>query len=301
MRTAFKVLLGVAVGVTVAAAIGGRVGAEPIRPGDPITPRDNKPREEISVVSGPDGVTIFISIVEETPGTDGAPGSPDTISTSDGPSCSASPMDIGNSSTGWVRAGLEAHPGTTPYSVSCDNGYFGIAWVPTDAPAAPQIVVGGPAVPAVDPVAIQASVLGIVPLPPITVGANPDIGLVAMPAWFWVDGYNGATLYGSRSIGLTMIEVEITPTGYDWNFGDGATLATRSLGRAYPTESDLQHTYEQSSLMAGGTFTVQLDITFSAQYRVNGRGPWLPLAPVVQSFTREYPVQQLQSVLTSGR
>lgn len=35
-----------------------------------------------------------------------------------------------------------------------------------------------------------------------------------MPAWFWVDGYNGATLYGSRSIGLIMIEVEITSTRY---------------------------------------------------------------------------------------
>src|SRR5690606_9032304 len=141
---------------------------------------------------------------------------------------------IGNSSVGWVRAGIEANPGTVPYTVTCDNGYFGIAWVPTDAPAAPQIVVGAPAIPAVDPVAIQASVLGIVSLPPIKVGANPDIGLVAMPAWFWVDGYNDQTLYGARIIGLILIEVEITPIGYRWTFGDGAELETLSLGIAYP-------------------------------------------------------------------
>jgi hypothetical protein len=149
-------------------------------------------------------------------------------------------------------------------------------------------------------VAVQASVLGIVPLPPVQVGANPDIGLVAMPAWFWVDGYDGSTLRGSRTLGLITIEVEITPTGYRWSFGDGAVIETLSLGRPYPVESDLQHTYEQSSLSTGGSFDVGLDLTFSARYRVNS-GPWLPLEPVVQSYTRAYPVQQLQSVLTSSR
>lgn len=300
-RTTLRRLLAAALGAIVAAGSVSPIGAEPLRPGDPVTPRENKPREEIAVVSGPEGVTIFISVVGQVPGSDAAPGSPGSISSPTGPSCSASPTNVSDTSAGWVRAGLAANPGTVPYSVSCDDGYFGIAWVPTDAPAAPQVIVGAPPIPAVDPVAIQASVLGIVPLPPIKVGANPDVGLVAMPAWFWVDGYDGATLYGARSIGLITVEVEITPIGYDWTFGDGATLETHSLGRAYPSESDLQHTYEQSSLMAGGTFSVQLDITFSAQYRVNGRGPWLPLAPVVQSYTRDYPVQQLQSVLTSSR
>lgn len=273
---------------------------EPV-PGGAYGTGGNKPDSaQISVTSGPSGVTIYIAIAEMSPGSNSAPGSGDTISGGGGPSCSATPMDVGNSSVGWVRAGIEANPGTVPYTVTCDNGYFGIAWIPTDAPAAPQIVVGAPAIPAVDPVAIQASVLGIVPLPPIKVGANPDIGLVAMPAWFWVDGYNGQTLYGARSIGLILIEVEITPIGYRWTFGDGADLQTLSLGSAYPEESDLQHIYEQSSLVAGGTYEVELEITFEARYRVNGR-LWQPLDPVTQSYVREYPVQQLQSVLTSAR
>ncbi|MEZ4503142.1 MAG: hypothetical protein R3C39_10995 [Dehalococcoidia bacterium] len=255
---------------------------------------------EINVVSNADGVTIYIGLVELAPGSEGSPGDDDTISVTEGPNCTATPMNIGNASVGWVREGLEAHPDTVPWSVNCDNGYFGIAWVPTDAPAAPDVVVGEPPIPAVDPVAVQASVLGIVPLPPIKVGANPDVGLVAMPAWFWVDGYDGSTLRGSRTLGLITIEVEITPAGYQWTFGDGAVLDTLSLGRPYPIESDIRHTYEQSSLIAGGTFEVQLDITFSARYRVNG-GAWLPLAPVVQTYTRDYPVQQLQSVLTSSQ
>ena len=254
----------------------------------------------MSVVSGPAGVTIYISMVELGPGNAGGPGDDEPISVTEGPTCTATAVNVGNASVGWVLEGLEEHPGTLPWGVNCDNGYFGIAWVPTDAPAAPDIVVGEPPIPAVDAATVQASVLGIVPLPPIEVGANPDVGLVAMPAWFWVDGYDGSTLRGSRSLGLTTIEAEITPAGYHWTFGDGATLDTSSLGRPYPLPSDLQHTYEQSSLIAGGAFEVRLDITFDARYRVNG-GPWLPLAPVVQTYTRDYPVQQLQAVLTSSR
>src|SRR5690606_6700386 len=148
--------------------------------------------------------------------------------------------------------GLDANPDTVPWWVLCDSGYAGVAWVPTDVPAAPEVVLGAPPVPAVDPEALAASVLGIVPLPPIEVGANPEVGLVAVPTWFWVEGYDGSALVGSRTLGNVTVEVEVTPTSYEWSFGDGASLRTGSLGRRYPDESDLRHTYEQSSLGAGG-------------------------------------------------
>lgn len=273
---------------------------DPLTPGAPVSPRDNKPVAGISVVSGPGGVTIYISFVEQTPGSGGAPGSGGTISTTTGPKCTSSPINIGNASIGWIREGLAAHPDTTPWAVNCDNGYFGIAWVPIAAPGPPAVVVGAPPLAGVDPVAIAAEVFGIVPLPPIRVGANPGVGLVAMPSWFWIDGYDGRRLSGSRAVGLVVVEVEIWPANYHWSFGDGAVVDTLSVGRAYPAESDVRHTYEQSSLRAGGTFTAQLDITFAARFRVNG-GAWQPLAPVVQTYSRAYPVQQLQSVLTSSR
>ena len=73
---------------------------------------------------------------------------------------------------------------------------------------------------------------------------NPNTGLVAMPAWFWVRGYSGGTLSGSSALDRSMVEVEITPTGYRWSFGDGTALYTRSVGRAYPAESDIRHLYE---------------------------------------------------------
>ena len=162
--------------LAMAGVLFGHEPAEAAGPGgyDP-DPQSPTASSQISVVSGPDGVTIYIGFVELAPGSDGSPGADDTISLTDGPSCTATPINIGNASVGWVREGLEAHPDTVPWGVNCDNGYFGIAWVPTDAPAAPDVVVGAPPILAVDPVAVQASVLGIVPLPPIKVGANPDV------------------------------------------------------------------------------------------------------------------------------
>ncbi|PKN81925.1 MAG: hypothetical protein CVU47_04940 [Chloroflexi bacterium HGW-Chloroflexi-9] len=209
-------------------------------------------------------------------------------------------MNIGHSSAEWVQAGLDANPDTVPWTVSCDTGYFGVAWVPADAPGAPDVVVNGPPGASVDPLTVAESILGAVPVPPVTVSANPGIGMVAMPSWFWVDGYDGAPLYGAETLGLITVQVEVTPERYDWSFGDGHTLVTNSLGQRFPAESDIQHIYERSSASTGGAFPVRLDITFSTRYRVNG-GAWLPLEPIVHSFALDYPVQQLQAVLTRGQ
>lgn len=262
-------------------------------------PQPMLPKADINVVSAPSGVTIYIATTASMPGAAPAPETTIAQGGSGGPSCSANPMNIGNSSTGWVQQGAAEHPGATPWMVQCDNGYVGVAWVPVNSPDQPAVVLGNPPGAGVDPSQIAASVFEIVPLPPVTVGVNPGTGLVALSSWFWIDGYDGSTLRGSRTLDSVAVEVEITPTGYLWAFGDGSTLETTSVGRAYPDESDIQHQYEQSSLGTGGAFTVKLDITFSVRYRVND-GPWQPLPPVTQSFDREYPVQQLQSVLTRG-
>lgn len=254
----------------------------------------------IEVLATDAGVTIFIGITNTTPGSPGAPGSSEPVNGPDGPACTATPMNIGNASSGWVQAGLEANPGTVPWTVTCDSGYFGIAWVPVDAPGTPDVVVNTPPGPAVDPVAVAQSLLGLVPLPSVSVGANPGVGLAGMPSWFWVDGYDGSALYGSETLGSITVEVEITPERYDWSFGDGANLVTASRGTPYPAVSDIQHTYERASSAAGGGFEVRLEITFSARYRVNG-GPWQPLGAIARVFAQDYPVQQVQSVLTAGR
>jgi len=283
-------------------------------PGAGLTPRPERQETEVetNVVASETGVTIYVGIRSTTPGVPGTPGSTDLISAPGAPACSATATHIGALSD-WAREGLQAHPDAIPFAVSCDDGYFGIAWVPVDAPGDPDVVVEVLPEDAVDPEAVAQSLLGLVPLPPITVGANPGTGLVAMPSWFWVDGYDGSPLYGSEALGNTTVEVEITPQRYDWHFGDGGFVSAGSLGRPYPDESDIQHTYEQSSLVAGGQFEVRLEITFAGQFRViteedDGEGnivvtvgDWEPLDPMVRSFVAPYPVQQLQSVLTSGQ
>ena len=90
--------------------------------------------------------------------------------------------------------------------------------------------------------------------------------------------------------------MEVQPLRYRWSFGDGTTAETTSLGQRYPAESDIQHVYEQSSLAAGGAYSITVEVTFVAQYRVSG-GAWQTLDPITRSFSNDYTVQQLQSVI----
>ncbi|MDP9180644.1 MAG: hypothetical protein M3O21_02855 [Chloroflexota bacterium] len=205
-------------------------------------------------------------------------------------------MDVGLGQMEWLLAESQLHPGDAPWTVTCDDGYFGVAWVPiaTD-PTDVQVVVGPPA--PIDPVSVAAELRDHLPVPDMIVSVNPATGLVALPSWFWIDGYDGAPINSSDTLGGITVEVQIVPQRYTWSFGDGATLETTSPGKPYPAQSDVQHAYEQSSFGAGGAFAVTVEISFSAQYRVNG-GAWQPLDAITRSFTSDYPVQQLQSVLT---
>lgn len=265
--------------------------------GGGYTPNPSLPDSDVTVRSTDNGVTIFISVTQTSPGHSGDPSSDGTtLGNSDGPVCTAAPMDVGLGQMEWLLAEAQIHPNTVPWTVTCDDGYFGVAWVPLDTdPADVQVVVGPPD--PVDPVSIAAELRDNLPIPEMTIGANPGNGLVALPTWFWIDGYDGTPIAASDTLGGITVEVQITPQQYNWTFGDGATLATTSPGQPYPAESDVRHAYEQSSLSADGAFSVTLDVSFTAQYRVNG-GPWQSLDAITRSFERDYPVQQLQSVLT---
>lgn len=291
-------LLVVGFAVLAAGLIVTGASADDPSPGDPGDPGDNKSDCAVTYVeSGPDGVTIYIAVSETSPGSSGDSSSGDTGSSCGGGwSCTADVMNIGNATREWFERESALHPGEAPWVVRCDNGFMSIVGLPIDVePSEVSVVVvqGDP----VDPASVAAELLDQVPVPAITVGVNPDVGLVALPSWFWVQGYDGLPIRASDTLGGTTVEVEITATGYQWSFGDGTTIESTSLGQPYPEESDIRHTYEQSSLGAGGTFSVSVEITFSARYRVDG-GPWQPLDPITRSFTTAYPVQQLQSILT---
>jgi hypothetical protein len=268
---------------------------DPIYTPDPQSPTTNT---TIKVESNDSGVTIYISSTDASPGGvgDGTPVDGGTGGDYNGPSCTANVMDVGLGQMEWLLAESPLHPGDAPWTVECDDGFFGVVWVPIDAdPADVQVVVGPPD--PIDPASVAAELRDHLPVPDMTVSANPDTGLVALPSWFWIDGYDGAPISSSDTLGGITVEVQIVPQLYTWSFGDGATLETSSPGKPYPAQSDVQHAYEQSSFGAGGAFAVTVEISFSAQYRVNG-GPWQSLDAITRSFTSDYPVQQLQSVLT---
>ena len=254
----------------------------------------------ISVGTGPTGVTIYITTSQTGAGQEATDPTTEIGGGPTDPACVATPMHIANDAPTWIYDGLHDNPGTVPWGVRCDNGYFAVAWVPVDAPDPPHVVLTEPGTEAIDPVALAASVLDSVPLPPIEVGVSPGVGLVALPSWFWIEGYDGAPLTGERTLGAVTVEVEIMPDRYRWDFGDGSSpTETTSLGQPYPGESDIQHAYEQSSLSAGGAYALHLEIVFQPRYRVNG-GSWEPLPAITQAHTHAYPVNQLQSVITTN-
>jgi len=263
---------------------------------DGYSPNPDLPETDISVESNGEGVTIYIGVTDSSPGSSGDPSSGGTGPDYSAWTCTVDVMSIGNASLEWFLEEAPKHPGEAPWILRCDNEFIDIVWLPINVqPVDIEIVVivGDP----VDPVTIAAELRDRVPAPDIAVGVNPQVGLVAVPAWFWVEGYDGSPISTSDTLGGVTVEVEITPTDYRWSFGDGVEFQTTSLGQPYPSVSDIQHTYEQSSLSTGGAFTVTIDVTFSARYRVNG-GAWQPLAPISRSFAAAYPVQQLQSILT---
>jgi hypothetical protein len=129
-----------------------------------------------------------------------------------------------------------------------------------------------------------------------------------MPGWFWVAGYNGDPIQASRTITLPppapglpptsfTVTVRIWPSSYHWSFGDGTAIDTHSLGKPYPAQSDIKHTYEFSSLSFPTGFAVRCTVQWSAEYRVNGGGPQA-LPAIHHTYESDYRVQELQPVLT---
>lgn len=206
-------------------------------------------------------------------------------------------MNIGLSLSAWFQREAPLHPGESPWTVVCDDGFFAVVWIPRSAAASGNVtvVVGSGAV---DPVVVAMELLNQLPIPELSIRANPSTGLVALESWFWVDGYGGEPISSSDTLASTTVEVQVQPVTYRWSFGDGTAIETKSLGRPFPEESDVQHVYEQSSLANGGAYSITIEVSFDAEYRVNG-GAWESLAPIARTFATDYPVQQLQSVLTS--
>jgi hypothetical protein len=205
----------------------------------------------------------------------------------------------------------------------------------TDPP--PAVVQANPApighatVSAAQLVAFANHVEGEVHLPDIQIGMNPRLGMVAVPTWFWVqpDTYHGQDLIAADNLVVTReecttetehddsgaatgtstscnqiqdvyhVEVRLSQPTFVWNFGDG-TIRLGTLGRAYPSASDVAHAYNDSSLHTSGGYPVDLHIIWSATFQVSGAAQLSgALADTVHDYGPfPHPVQEAQAVLT---
>jgi len=66
------------------------------------------------------------------------------------------------------------------------------------------------------------------------------------------------------------IQIQATPTSYDWQFGDGTHQATSTPGAAYP-DLLVTHAYTHT-----GTVRPAVATTYTGRYRL-GTGPWQPI------------------------
>ncbi len=145
---------------------------------------------------------------------------------------------------------------------------------------APVVVAGD----SIDPHAWAVVMEGQLPLPDLTIKMNPRLGLVRLPTWFWVDGYQGGVLSQGQTITVhhqechseavrdgggdavldgggapqttnvcatktdaLAVEVRLFPTHYLWDFGDGATQAVRCAGDPGSCRGGLGDPYQDAT------------------------------------------------------
>lgn len=106
-------------------------------------------------------------------------------------------------------------------------------------------------------------------IPPSVLRMSPDgWGVTRNKTAFFADA-------GVKYIDMTLlgygVRVRATPVSYDWNFGDGTKLRTKSPGRppVEGREPALSHVYAKK-----GTYEINLTTNYIGHFSVDG-GPWL--------------------------
>jgi hypothetical protein len=134
------------------------------------------------------------------------------------------------------------------------------------------------------------------------VAANPrGIGLVGLDSWFWLSPAPISMTADETDRGIRYV-VTATPTGADWDFGDGASshyLDASGFGQPYPKPSAVEHTY-QAHWQAGYRVQsfVRFDVTWTAIVGGRSIGPYVLGSVRLPADPLRYPVEQAQPELT---
>jgi hypothetical protein len=315
-------------GLLLAVAARPELAAADEPPGAHVTVGDNKGDTNFggSVSTDPGGVTVQVSGTQSVPGnssppsnapggsTPGSPGAPGEPPAGGDPGPPAAPQNLPPPPD--VPIPFNAGPlgGTIPYPGP----------VPGPTPPGPPTGTTPPSTgpgTTTSPRDIAVEERARVPLPSFAIRANPSLALVNLPVWFWTDGYDGRSFGTSRSVSLPpevgpevppsvvpandprrqastfTVEVRLWPGRCEWSFGDGKTLVGTSVGKPYPAESEVRHTYQYASTAFADGFPVSLTVQYAVEYRVNGGAPQA-LAPISQTYQARLRVQEAQAILT---
>jgi hypothetical protein len=92
------------------------------------------------------------------------------------------------------------------------------------------------------------------------------------------------------------VDVRATASGFAWWFGDGANLQTQTPGAPYPAK-DIVHEYADADV----TVAPRVDVTYTAQFRVNG-GAWqeIPETVTITGPPTSLRVLEATAVLVGG-
>ena len=195
---------------------------------------------------------------------------------------------------------LPPSPNAAGTFVVCSDG-VSVRWRVPAAPGLAQPVRVG--------LSLAVRVSDTVTLPPLAIGAAPpaSAGIAQFPSEFRIRGYNGTPVRSSSSQNGLTVQLVSTPLAYVWDFGDGTSLTTASLGVG--SAAPVTHTFSQSSAKSAhavaGKYALQVTIVFDTQFLATGPGAvpgWQDfsaygLAPLVDTTSLPYEVDQVYGVL----
>jgi hypothetical protein len=233
-----------------------------------------KRKRTVTVGVDPEGVPVKIDLEITGNQTFGARDSGGA-----GAPCTYVPASVG-------LEGLYSQQGANLFSITCGS-YTDVRLLRT-GPDGQPLQPG----PTVDPFQLALSARDRLPVPQGAIEANPTRSLVGLPTLFWFSGYDGRPLTRTVSAFGVSVEVEATPTSYRWAFGDGSSLISEGLGRAYPARSSIRHTYQT----ARQAVAVRCRFGFAVRWRTAG-GPWAPLPPLARTASTTLEVAESQTVI----
>jgi len=133
------------------------------------------------------------------------------------------------------------------------------------------------------------------------VAANPyPLGLVGLESWLWLKPQPRATEVSETHAGVQYL-ISATPTGADWDFGDGDHVSLTggaSFGTAFPAQSSVTHTYQAHSQPG---YVVRADVNYSVTWSALVGGAWTgpyPMGTMTEAAAPlVYSVEQAQPEL----